>query len=75
MAVSKEFLEVFKWNIVPDHNAKLGSARGLLTQCFDSNEFWTGLKSNHEDLKQKYSCSLKLDEEFEQEIKSMQAAL
>ena len=75
MAVSKEFLDVFKWNVIPAHSAKLGKANALLTKCFDSDEFWAGLKNNHDDLKQKYSCSLKLDEEFEQEVENMQRAL
>ena len=47
MAISRQFLEPFKWDNVLFYSAMLGSGAGLLTCCLGSDQFWTGLEQAH----------------------------
>jgi len=41
MAISRSFLEPFKWDTVDAYKDKLGDvAAGLLTKCFESETFY-----------------------------------
>ena len=56
MAIVREYLEVFKWDIIGvDNKQLLGKSAGLLTACFETNsKFWTKLKTSHTLLLTKY---------------------
>ena len=42
MAIVREYLEVFKWDIIETDHVDLGKSADLLTACFASNSaFWT----------------------------------
>ena len=60
MALTKQFLGPFKWDFLAVDREKLGPAADLLTECLNSDEFWSSLKSSHGVLKLKYPSSNKL---------------
>ena len=53
-AIIRLFLEPFKWEFVEIDRKKLRNAGDLLTECFKSEDFWTGLKKSHRELLVKY---------------------
>ena len=75
MAISRLFLEPFKWKYLEFDRAKLGSADGLISECLDSESFWKGLHSAHAILKKKYPCVDTVDHRLEQEIQKVQQAI
>jgi len=40
MAVSRLYLQPFKWSFIATERAKLGRADGLLKECLKSEFFW-----------------------------------
>jgi len=54
VAISREFLELFKWDSNVNHRKNLGQAANLVTNCFNSVKFWEELKSSNMELKKKY---------------------
>ena len=47
LAVAKEYLEPFQWDLVEVDRLKLGGAAKLLTGSFQSDNFWQGLRQSH----------------------------
>ena len=44
IAVIKEYLKPLKWDKIITYKTKLGNSAKFLTECFESDYFWLGLK-------------------------------
>ena len=45
MAVTREFMEPFKWEKIEDYKINLGESAELFSTCFESDDFWHHLKN------------------------------
>jgi len=71
MAVSRLYLQPFKWHLVAIERSKLGRADTLLAEIFNSNLFWDGMKDSHAELKLKYPCCDQLANYYEKQQRDL----
>jgi len=71
MAISRMYLEPFKWTYLEVDMAKLGKGNELLSKCLNSDAFWTGLSKSHSILKKKYPCGDKTSADLQTEIEHL----